>query len=98
MAKFRLDHPGVVEMLKSTFIMGAVVEAANAVRTSAATAPEIVRHDATVDTASGISDRARAIVTIMHPGGLGMQAKHGTLSRAVAAAGLKMKPPKKVKP
>ena len=96
--KFALDHAGMAEMLTSTFMLGAVVKAANAVRASAAAAPEIGRHDAPVDTTSGVSDRARAIVTIMHPGGRGMQAKHGTLSQAVAASGLKFKPSKKATP
>jgi hypothetical protein len=34
------------------------------------------------------TDRARASVTLAHPAGLAVQAKHGALSRAAASAGL----------
>ncbi|MGO3084263.1 hypothetical protein [Ancrocorticia populi] len=35
--------------------------------------------------------RAVAVVTIIHPKGLAMQAKHGELTRAAAAQGLEVK-------
>lgn len=37
------------------------------------------------------TDRARASVQIQHPSGLAVQAKHGILTRAAAAAGLEVK-------
>lgn len=37
------------------------------------------------------TDRAAAAVTIAHPAGLAIQAKHGTLTRAAAAAGLEVR-------
>ena len=37
------------------------------------------------------TDRARASVTIAHPSGLSVQAKHGALSRAASEAGLQVK-------
>jgi uncharacterized protein (DUF2342 family) len=52
--------------------------------------------EAKVSVRSGVTDdmrinRARATVTIAHPAGLAMQAKHGTLTKAAAAAGLTVK-------
>lgn len=37
-----------------------------------------------------VSDRARATVTIAHPAGIAMQAKHGVLTRAANAAGFEV--------
>lgn len=37
------------------------------------------------------TDRARASVILAHPSGLAVQAKHGALTRAAAAAGLEVK-------
>lgn len=36
-------------------------------------------------------DRAHAYVSLAHPAGLAVQAKHGTLTKAAAQAGLKVK-------
>ena len=99
--KFRLDHKGMAEMLCSTFALEAVEDAADLVCAVANAAPELDRHGANVDVMSGVMDyrgkggpeRARALITIMHPGGLGMEAKHGTLSRALASVmGVEMDP------
>ena len=40
---------------------------------------------------TGVTDRDRATVTIQHPAGLAMQAKHGVLTRAASMAGLEVK-------
>lgn len=37
------------------------------------------------------TDRAAAAVSIQHPAGLAMQAKHGVLTKAATAAGLEVK-------
>jgi hypothetical protein len=46
--------------------------------------------DAKVGVRMVITDRAHANVTIMHPAGIAMEAKHGTLRRAAATAGLEV--------
>lgn len=83
-----LDHAGMAELLRSPGVLAAVVEQAEAVKGVAEAAPEIVRHGMPVQTSSGQTDRAIAGVTIAHAGGLGVQAKYGTLSKAVSAVGL----------
>ena len=47
--------------------------------------------EARVSVLSVTTDRAKALVTIMHPAGLAMQAKHGTLTKAAASQGLEVK-------
>ncbi len=37
------------------------------------------------------TDRARATVVLAHPSGIAVQAKHGALTKAAAAAGLEVK-------
>ena len=86
--RVRLDHAGIAELLRSTGVMDAVEDAANAVRQNAEADPAVVRHDVPVEVRTGVSDRARAIVTLAHPAGIGIQAKHGSLTRATTAAGL----------
>lgn len=39
---------------------------------------------------SGVTDRQRASVTIAHPSGMAMQAKHGVLTTAAASVGLEV--------
>lgn len=48
-------------------------------------------YDLPVKVASATTDRAKAIVSIPHPSALAVQAKHGTLTKAAAAVGLKVK-------
>lgn len=84
----RLDHAGIAAVLKSSGMAALVASAAEGVASSARQAPELARHEARVEVSTGTTDRAAASVTIAHPGGLGMQAKHGTLTRAAGAAGL----------
>lgn len=86
--QIRLDHGGMGELLKSDGVASLVDDAADLVQQRALNHPSVQTHGMPVETASGVSDRARAIVTIMHAGGLGVQAKHGVLSRAVADTGL----------
>ena len=44
--------------------------------------------DAEVTVRSVTTDRAKALVTIAHPAGLAMEAKHSPLRKAAASAGL----------
>lgn len=53
--------------------------------------------DAKVEVRSYTTDRAAAAVTIVHPAGIAMEAKHGTLRRAAAAEGLEVHAPKEKK-
>lgn len=39
----------------------------------------------------GKSDRARAVVGMLHPAALGLEAKHGVLTKAARAEGLQVK-------
>lgn len=47
--------------------------------------------DLPVSVDSQVTDRARSTVTITHPAGLAVQAKHGALTKAAAQAGLEVK-------
>jgi len=47
--------------------------------------------DADVIVRSYTTDRAAAAVSIAHPAGLAMQAKHGALTKAAASLGLEVK-------
>ena len=90
--KIVLDPAGMAEILTRN-MRGAVDEAAAAI---AANVDVGNVTDAKVSVRSGVTDdmrinRARATVTIAHPAGLAMQAKHGTLTKAAAAAGLTVK-------
>jgi hypothetical protein len=89
-SKITLDHSGMRELLRSSGVQRVVEQRADAVADAASAAPEVRRNGMTVirSKASAGRNRARAIVTIAHPGGLAVQAKHGTLSRAVTAAGM----------
>jgi hypothetical protein len=89
-SKVKLDHVGMGAMLKSSEVRSAVLAVAEQVAGNVRAAPEVVRHDAPVETRTYTTDRAAAAVSITHPGGLGMEAKHGTLTTAAAAAGLQV--------
>lgn len=83
--QFQLDRAGVAEILKSepvrAMCMGVAEQVAGNVRSSVKPGVEVL-------VTAYTSDRAGASVVIAHPGGLGMQAKHGTLTRAAAQVGL----------
>ncbi|GAA4981243.1 hypothetical protein [Actinopolymorpha pittospori] len=92
-AKVRLDHAGIAEVLRSGEVRAALDDLAGTVAGNASSSPEWQRYAARgeVRVASYTTDRAAAAVTLAHPGGLGMQAKHGTLTRAAGAAGLEVR-------
>lgn len=99
MAKpIKLDHAGIAVLLKDPMMQRAInlktdqvarnVERANiqvgAVAGSGTIAlPVEVRHE--------VTDRARGTVTLAHPAGEAVQAKHGLLTKAAAQAGLEVK-------
>lgn len=87
--RVKLDHAGMAALLKSQGVKEVVSGYADSVAGYAAVAPEVVRHSMDVSVTDRQSAaRVRSVVTIRHPGGLGVQAKYGTLTRAIAAAGL----------
>lgn len=97
--KVRLNHAGIENILQST-AMHRVVQAA-----AEATADNVRGQNIRVGDKDGGShevdlpvevdmtttDRAHAFVTIAHPAGLAVQAKHGCLTKAAAQAGLDVK-------
>lgn len=86
--RVRLDPKGMEDLLRSPGVAAEVTSTAGRVREIARGDAAVMRHRMPVRSTSGFTDRARAIVTIAHPGGLGVQAKYGSLTKAVAAAGL----------
>lgn len=53
--------------------------------------PSVQRHSMPVEADFGTTDRTKGYVTIAHPGGLGVQAKYGALTRAASSAGIEVK-------
>ena len=93
-----LDRSGVGVVAKSAQMMDAVEDAANRVAenvgaqglvatSGSAESPAAI----TAEVETSTTDRARAVVTISHPAGLAMQARHGVLTKAAASAGLEVK-------
>ncbi len=92
-SRVRLNRPGVSAVLRSAktrSVIDALAEkVADNVRgqglivTSGAALPVTVSHYTT--------DRAAAAVVLAHPAGIGMQAKHGALTKAAADAGLEVR-------
>jgi hypothetical protein len=88
----RLDSRGLAGVLTSADMTQAVRETADAVADNVAT-QGLTAEDGTkvtADVETYTTDRAAAAVTIDGPWGLGMQAKHGVLTKAAAAAGLEV--------
>jgi hypothetical protein len=86
--KVKFDSAGVLAMLQSAGIRKAVSDAAKRVAAGAS----IAAHDGAVEVVvdETTTDRAKAFVTLAHPAGLGLEAKHGVLTKAARAAGLEM--------
>jgi len=91
MPKIRLDSKGIGAMLMSAPVASAVEAAAEAVFSNIGA---VTAHDGQVvpvEVTTGTTDRAVARVTLMHAAGVGLQAKHGTLTKAASAAGLEVR-------
>lgn len=88
--QLKLDRPGVRAVLLSPEVARAVNGRAQAVasnvhrRLSSGEVMDVHVNDHR-------SDRARSVVILAHPAALRSQAKHGTLTRAAAAAGLEVR-------
>ncbi|RAL31154.1 hypothetical protein [Rhodococcus sp. AQ5-07] len=86
-SKFKLDRAGVRALLNSPAAQAMSLAAAKQVAAAVQVKDGVEVVVRTVKT-----DRACAAVSLAHPGGLGIQAKYGTLTRAAAAVGLIVKP------
>lgn len=94
-AKVRLDHKGILDMLKSDDVRAEIDSYAERIHEIVANADEVTRNAAPTDVKHYTTDRAAAAVTIVHAAGLAIQAKYGTLTRAAKAVGLQVKARKK---
>lgn len=86
--QFTLDRAGVGEILRSAEMAGAVDELARQIAADVRAGiadPDVAD---TVDVDSYVTDRAAASITIAHPMGMPLQAKHGVLTGAAASLGL----------
>lgn len=94
--RVKLDHGGIAALLKSGPMQALVQSAAEAIADSVRSqgitvgafkggAGEIAL-PVTVSTTT--TDRAHASVTLAHPAGTAVQAKHGALTKAASAAGV----------
>lgn len=98
-AKVRLDHAGIGAILKSASVASSISALAESVASNAREQGIMVGDrpgglseiDLPVDVETYTTDRAAASVALAHPAGLAVQAKHGTLTSAAAAAGLEVR-------
>lgn len=79
----KLDHAGIAKLLRSDELGRAVHDAATEVAGRVRAQATVTRHDADVVVDDYVTDRRASSVTIAHPAGLAMQAKHGALTRSV---------------
>lgn len=94
--RVRLDHKGVAALLKSPAMQARVDQATEAVAENVRGMGIRVgdvdggshERDLPVTTKVVITDRAHGLVTLAHPAGQAVQAKHGALTKAAAQAGL----------
>lgn len=96
--KVRLDHGGIAAILKSggmqALVSSAAEEIAGNIRSQGITVGDFTgagEIPLPVTVSVTTTDRAHASVTLAHPAGVAVQAKHGALTRAASAAGLTVK-------
>lgn len=99
-AKIKVNYPGLMKVADSPEMHQAVEGAGDEV------AAQVARGGYTAEAGAKESgpqlraevemksDPAVARVVVKHPAALAMQARHGMLTRAATAAGLKVKPPR----
>lgn len=91
---FKPDLSGYADVMQGAGVCAAVdalaEQIAENVRANLGSVTEAVVETHSGTTSSMKVNRARASATIAHPAGLAMQAKHGTLTKAAAAVGLKV--------
>lgn len=99
MARVKLDRKGVEAILKSAGAHKMVQDAAEAVAANVRDQNIKVgdrdggAHERDLPVKVGVTttDRAHAVVTLAHPAGEAVQAKHGALTKAAAQAGLNVR-------
>lgn len=89
--KIKLDRAGILEVLKSAEVASAVEDAAGAIEAHVDTTLSSGEEMDVVSELATPSDRARAVVVLKHPAAQRAEAKHGTLTKAAAAAGFEVK-------
>jgi len=82
----RLDS-GAIEQILKVDMRAPITAIAQEVASNVSTGSV----DARVTVKEYTTDRAAAAVTIAHPAGLAIQAKHGALTKAAAAVGLEVR-------
>lgn len=88
----KLDHAGLKRILTTEFsgdVNALAHRIAANVRAQGLTVSDGEEMPVTVDEYT--TDRGAASVTITHPAGLNVQAKHGALTRAAAEAGVEVR-------
>lgn len=101
--RVKLNSVGVSAVLKSVGMHAAVTAAAERVAENVRSQGIRVgdvdggprERDLPVEVRTQTTDRARATVTIAHPAGQAVQAKHGALTKAAAQVGLDVRGRKK---
>lgn len=91
---FRLDRSGLKQLLRSQQLGSEVTQLANRVAANVRAAGQKVEHgevEIPVVVDEYTTDREAASVTLAHPAGLAVQAKHGLLTKAAAAVGLEVR-------
>lgn len=94
-ARIQLDRAGISEVAKSremqTLMHDLAERIADNVRGQGIRVDGVPgKHELPVKVTDTVTDRARSSVTIAHPSGKAVQAKHGALTRAAAEAGLEV--------
>lgn len=87
----KIRRAGVVEVLKSAPIRKEISGLAEGIGNAVRADEPILRHQADIKVENYTTDRAASAVLIMHPVGMGIQAKYGTLTRAASSAGLQVR-------
>lgn len=92
----RLNSSGIADVAKSAAVRAEVTQLAERVADNVRAQGIRVEGEPgdvalPVEVASYTTDRARSSVTIKHPSGQAVQAKHGALTKAAAQAGLDVK-------
>lgn len=95
----RLDHAGMAALAKSADMQKLCREAAD--RIAGHLRAEGIRvgdrdggpreTELPITVTDSVTDRAHATVAITHPSGVAVQAKHGALTRAASAEGLRVR-------
>jgi len=95
----RIDHAGLAAFAKGPEMQALVADVAEQVANNIRGMGILVgdrdggprEQPLPVKVETDVTDRARATVVITHPAAIAVQAKHGALTRAAAAAGLDVK-------